>query len=504
SGLVGGNSGGRGTVTVSSGTVLPNANALPAGSSLSLAFEAQAPNAPTYPFYSPTPPGIVFETESNQTPADPFTLDASANPAPLRPDRVAQVVLSPDLVNQNGFSHLDFNNSDGNITIPTGVSLTAAPGGAIKFTAANLDIEGSISAPGGSLSFTVTDFTPFTQVLGTLDQSPSPDSARGNFLLGSTASLSTAGLVVNDLAGSPAPGSLPLATVGGTITIKSYSADLLNGSSINVSGGLEINPAGQQSYGSAGSIVIKAGQDPAIPSLLGGHLLLESDLKGYAGTGTHVTGGNLKIQAPLIQIGGVAPNPDTLLLSPDFFNRGGFVNFAITGLGAPTGTVFQYLPAISISPGTLINPVSQNWSAVPDPINGGVLLNPSVLQQGVRNPVSLAFGATGVRDSFSSSLIVRGDLVMGTGSVIRTDPQSVSGGGVSFSGDTVAILGTVIAPGGTISLTGAQDSGVLFANQTQALATIDLAPGSLLSTAGVTLLTPDSSGHNYRTGTVLN
>jgi hypothetical protein len=92
---------------------------------------------------------------------------------------------------------------------------------------------------------------------------------------------------------------------------------------------------------------------------------------------------------------------------------------------------------------------------------------------------------------------VRGDLVMGEGASIQTDPK----GGVALSGDTVLVQGRVVAPGGAIAVSGSKDSTLLFANPSIALPTVDLGSKSFLSTAGATSLTPDARG--YRTGSVL-
>jgi len=478
----------------------------PGGSALSLLFEAQFNDSATtqgYPFYSPAPPDIVFAEVSDQAPADAFALDPSGNPLPLRSDRKSEVILSPDLVSSDGFGTLTINNADGNITVPENITLAGQPGGSITFAGANLDIEGGLIVPGGNLNFTVTDYTPFTAVLQAqgngLSQTPSPDATRGNFTLGGAAILSTAGLIVDDAPDSPAPETLPLETKGGNITIKSYNATLANGSIIDVSGGVYDNPANKISYGSGGSIVINAGQDPNISSLLGGVLELGSTLKGYSGG----TGGSLSILAPLIQIGGASSTMGTLLLTPGFFDQGGFVNFTLEGLGAPTNTPFQYVPAINIAQDTVIDPIAQSWVIMPDG-NGGIKLIAELLPEGVRNPVNLAFEALGVRDRFIGSIVARGDLVMQSGAVIETDPQSNVQHGVSFTGDTVAILGSVLVPGGTISISGALDSAALFPDKVEALPTVDLGPQSVLSTAGTLLLTPDLTGHNYRTGSVLD
>ena len=69
---------------------------------------------------------------------------------------------------------------------------------------------------------------------------------------------------------------------------------------------------------------------PTFAAIIGGQLILDSSLQAYSGS----KGGSLSILAPAIQIGGATANPDTLLLSPDFFSSGGFSSFALQGLGA--------------------------------------------------------------------------------------------------------------------------------------------------------------------------
>jgi len=501
-----------GTVALSSpsmaldGTLLGNTVAgprqrtiAPTPSTLSLTFQNQDVTPPLYSFVSPTPPDIVFGSNTNPAPADAFALTSSGNPLPLRKDREAEVVLSPDLLTTDGFGALIVNNGDGNISIPSSVSLTAQAGGSITLSAANIDIQGKVSSPQGTLTFTAFDFSPFQYAIlskNPASVTPPSDSTRGLFVLGAAASLSTAGTIVDDRPASPTAGTLPLAINGGSITIKSYSAELESGSTIDVSGGFAINPLSKQSFGTGGSIDIEAGRDPNITSLLGGKLTLHSTLSGYAGT----KGGSLSILAPLVQVGGVASTANTLLLTPDFFNTGGFTSFAISGLGQPTGKPDEYLPGVLIAPGTTIAPVAESWVAVPDRTQSiGFTLTPTVLPEGVRMPVSLSFAAPGVKDAFSGLPIIRGAMVMANDASIQTDPQA----SVSLSGDTVAVLGSIIAPGGSIAITG----GNTYVDATPPLVplpTVDLGPNSFLSTAGVTVLTPDPTGRGFRTGSVLS
>ena len=509
------------TSTFANSTALPtmlDVLAVPASSTFTLNFQAQDSNNPAYPFISPTPPNIIFQSGSTLPLAGSF---GSALPT----QRLSEVDLSPALLNAEGFGNLNLTNQDGNVTVPANVTLTTAPNGSISIAAANIDIEGSVVSPGGNLSFVVYDFSP--SIATGLLTNPSPDPTLGKFTLGATGSLSTAGLVVDDRPTAADPGGVPLVTTGGSISISGYDVNLVSSGqardAIDVSGGVAISAAGKITYGNGGSIDIEAGQDTLVPSVLGGQLswnLNLTQLIGYSGA----TGGKLKIKAPLIQIGGdallngdVASSGETLwldqtdangnLLQPEFFSQGGFAGFTFTGIGEaavdsfgnPTG---QYLPGTLIAPNTKIIPEVESRLAS---LNGNAVAYTTEYQaQGLRAPVSLTFNDPGAKNSFQTGgnpLLVRGDFVMGAGAVIETDPQINPGGGVTINANTVTVLGSIIAPGGTISITGSPDSTQLFSISNEAVPTVDLGPDSILSTAGVVNVVPNAL--NNLTGEVL-
>ncbi|HVS52042.1 MAG TPA: filamentous hemagglutinin family protein [Opitutaceae bacterium] len=470
-------------------------SAPPTPSSLALAFKGQDPALAQnlYPFYSPTPPSITFDGAAKLAAVGAFSADG----ANLPEERKKKVVLAPTLLGADAFGSLTIDNSDGNISVPAGVLLVAPAGGGLTLSAANLDIAGKIRAPGGTLSFTVFDRSPFADRAltgGALPAAPQPDATRGRFTLGSAATLDVSGLTTDERDGTAAAANAPIATKGGNVSIASFTAELAAGSAIDASAGTLVSVAGKFTYGDGGAIAIRAGQDPAVASLLGGHLALGASLAAFSGG----KGGSLTLLAPTVQIGGTAASADTLLLAPEFFDAGGFTNFSINGLGAKTAIAGQYLPALVVAPGTLIAPTAQNRIATPG--TSGTLAFANVLEpQGVRTPVSLALGAVGVRDVFnvSNPIAVRGDLVFGAGASIQTDAKA----SVALSGDTVLVRGSVSAPGGTIAVSGAKDATLLFADPGHAQITVDLAPGSALSTAGTTVLTPDPRG--IRSGAVL-
>ncbi len=481
----------------------------PNHSSVSLVFSSEKTFGPptnvAFLPVSPTPPSIIFGT-AKQEPVPQFVL-ADDGPAALPTGRLGTVILSPELLKKDGFGNLTVENTDGDITVPGGVTLAAPALGSISLTGANVTVRGHVSAPGGTLGFKAYAISPaftaefrFDNPAGAL--APIPDPARGQFNLAPGASLSAAGLVVDDRPGSPAPLSQPLVLTGGKISIESFDATLAAGGSIDVSGGVAVSSRGAVTYGNAGSITILTGKDPGFSTVIGGKLTLGARLAGFSGK----TGGTLNLQASLIQIGGTPQFPNTLLLQPDFFRQGGFTNYNLTGFGAPldeipdVGQPTPYAPAIAIAPGAVIAPVAENWLAIPhQPGSDKVVLRPTLKEVGQRSPVSLSFTALGSDDSFTPNILeVRGDIVMGQGAKIITDP----GAKVAFKGQTVTLLGSVEAPGGAISIAGGSKFALApLTDQvaTVALPTVYLGSESLFSTAGTAVFVPDPYGRRLGT-----
>ena len=379
-------------------------------SSLSLTFQAQMLVASAYPTYSPTPPTVVIQSGVTQTAADAFSLDANGHPLALSTERQNKVVLSPALMSEDGFGSLSVTNVDGRIILPAGETLTAAARGAVTLAGANIDILGNITVPGGSVMLSAYDISPTVVTQLQLDQSavtPPPNLNRGNVTLGSHATISTAGLLVNDMLNGIAPLTLPPVTTGGSVSINSWSANLASGSVIDVSGGVLVNAFGKRTYGNAGGISIKVGADLNLLSVTGGQLALGSILKGFSGA----IGGTLAIQASAIQIGGLTSRGNTLLLGPDFFNQGGFAGFSLAGIGA-LGAGGSTIPGVYIAPGTVIDPAVTSLVAVLDGSGStGVVMNQVLLPASLRAPVSLSFKALGVTDDFSHQLVIVGQAV---------------------------------------------------------------------------------------------
>jgi filamentous hemagglutinin family protein len=497
---------------------------LPSASKLALNFQKQDPEPHgglLYPAISPTPPRIVFSNDPEQKAAAAFALDALGNPLPLRGDRVRKLVLSSGLVGSEGFGELAIDDSDGDIFVPADVTLDAGAKGAITMKAANIDIAGDLVAPGGSFSFTVYDFSPFQADILSSDSSlanvrtPDSDPSRGKFTLRSGATLDIAGRVIDDRFSAAATFEDPIVTSGGTVAIQSYSANLRSGSVIDVSGGATVSTNGKVTYGDAGAISILTGQDPKVTSILGGGLKLGATLRGYTGGSK---GGALTIQAPLIRIGAATTDRHEFAVAPEFFNQGGFSSFTLIGLGSQpfradpfaTGSAAvspeqaftgyplnRFLPGLVIEDGTTISPQVRTWVANPLGIGSGVTLAPTLLEASLRPEISLGFSAKGVSDYFSKEILARGDLEVGDGAMI----QAGALGSVSLGGDTVAVLGSVRTPGGTIKVSGAKSFPLVGQIPVQPRTTVYLGPGSVLDASGETVLVPDIYGR--RKGAVL-
>ena len=546
--------------TYSGATFLPTTLAVsgvPLPSSLSLSFQELVKGAAISVGLTPN---VMFQTDSYISQNTPET-----NQIFLSQDIVNLDGFSMNLTNSGGTISVPVGVSL--TTIPGGnLSFAAsnidiegdiaAPGGGTP----------GVGTAGG-LSFTVGDSA--TGLFST----PQADPATGKFILGANASLSSTGLIVNDSATAAAPGTIPLLTAGGSILITGLQVDLQPGSKIDVSGGAVVNSSGKITYGNAGSISILGGRDSGTPSLvttgaplpgtntsLSG-LILGSTMTGYSGNAGG--GGSLTIQAPLIQIGGaqldsrgsfagqtysgetgVTGNGNTVWLnsangSGDFFSQGGFGKFKIEGIGQiATNSAGAYLfdssgnpivnPAMYIADNTVIDPTVQSYAGT---FNGSnFTLAPIGYSQEAnflpsqRTAVNLTFTAEGVTSSFrddlppvqagstasvENGLMVRGDLIVGNGAVIQTDPQTNAGNGVSLlaSNGTVAELGEIVASGGKITISGGNTIGLnsnqlLFYNGAAGgFPTVDLGPNSELSTQGVFEQTANPLG--YRTGSVL-
>jgi len=439
--------------------------------------------------YSPTPPLVTFSSNPSQEAVGDYATDGSGTPLGLPTSRVSTVVLNTDVLSADGFGSLSITNPEGNIVVPESVTLSAGRGGSITLAGANIDVEGSLSAAGGTLSFTTYNVSP-----GLLDERnaagdltlPPPGINRGLFTLGAHSTLSTAGLIVDDRPGSPTALQTPLVTKGGTIAINTFSADLTQGSIIDVSGGVRLAPNGKATYGNGGSITINTGRDTKVKGVTGGTLELGSELRGYSGA----KGGSLSLQTLTMQIGGSSSNPQTFVVDAAFFNQGGFSTFGLSGIGTAS-TV-----GMLVSSDAVVNPQVTSAIVSSTPAGQPVTLQHFLQPEGLRSPVSLSFSSLGVKD-LQDAVVVRAETVVQAGAKVDAGPS----GSISINGTTIDMNGSLRAAGGTIQVNGAslisEDNG-----GTTPSVTVILGSTAVLDTSGTTLLIPDEFGR--RRGQVLD
>ena len=475
-------------------------DAQPASSKLELNFTSRELSlSPAFPVSSPTPPAVVFTaTPATPAPAGDFATNADGSPQALRADRAARVDLSSSLL--GSFGSLTVENRDGDILVPAGVTLSGQIGGALSLGGANIDVQGSILIPSGqiSLSAYAVSYARQNELLASsAPANPGAAPGRGVVTLGSSARISTAGSIVSDYQGVTS--SLPTAAAkAGSITLAGYDLNLGAGSVIDVSGGLSVSAKGKIAYGDAGSISLLAGRDPALTSVLGGSLTLDATLLGYAGASAR--SGALTVQSSQIQVGGASASEDVLVLDAGFFRQGGFSSFTVSGLGATTATTDVYLTGVVVAAGEEIHPEVQNLFARIDPSTGAVTVEQRLFDEGARPAASLTFKGQSTSDPYASQLLIRGAVELLEGAVVRTDAK----GSVSFDANTVGIHGSVIAPGGSISIKGGGSYQSLSPDLFHAAATVELGANARLDASGAVLLKPDTTGLGLRSGSVLD
>ena len=473
----------------------------PKGGTLALEFTGDYFDGTTYYKHSPLPPTITFRDGTSLAPVGAFPTDGGALGAILDPSRMASFVISPQELEENGISNLTIDNGDGDILIPSGVGITTRPGGSIVLKGKNVDVQGSITSPSGSIALTAYSISPYEYARSGISSLPTPGANRGLASLGASAALNVAGVNSDD---SPTSKLNPLAVIsrkGGSVLLEGLNVQTAAGSVIDASSGISISALGKISYGDGGSISLKAGQDPSYKSILGGKLVIGGTMNAYGGlTGK---GGSLTLQSQTVQIGGSTQNPRTLLLSPEFFNQGGFSTFNIAGLGEPTtGAPGQPTPAVLISSGVNLSPSVQsttvNRNANSQAAFTRVVTEPKIFQP----PVNLKFSGTSVKNSFTGAILARGEVLMADSATIGLEPGlevsknpllSNTLGSVTFEGEAVSILGSVSVPGGSISIAG----GLIYLSETgtpSAYTTVYLGSNSRLSTEGKLVKQPDSYG----------
>jgi filamentous hemagglutinin family protein len=359
----------------------------------------------------------------------------------------------------SGFGSLTIRAS-GDITVPQGVSLNMGPAGSALLWASQINVGGSILAQGGSLTFNQNE-------LGTTH-------------LGSTGVLSTAGGWINDTVAAGGSLAVPDVVNGGSVQIDGY-ASLDSGSRIDVSGGAMLGSTGTVSYGTGGSITLPT------------NLVQGVSLLGYSGT----KGGSISLSSDLdplkshnkIDVGGASPTA----LSAGFFTTGGFTQYTLNGL-AQVNFLTDVHPVADprlINALARIKPTGTDFATISSVQSG--------LPASMRAPASLTAN-TGASISTVPYALNPDEtgITVAPGVTLATDPL----GHITLASQTLMdIEGSLVAPGGAISLSLDPKSKFFYDQSTGRFNTLRIGDGAVLSTAGVFL--PGTGSVGLITGQVL-
>ncbi len=415
--------------------------------------------------------------------------------------------IPAEAIDAAGFANVTINPGRANGLVEAdGATLSVVPGGSISMSSAiggSVTILGSLIAPSGTISLS-----------GAATQS-SAGITGGSITVGPNAVLNTAGVWINDSDLLNAPGAATFVN-GGSIALSASeeaSITLAPGSVINVSSGGVMLAGGLLSnndvpVGKGGSLSLidynfngkpfgdTGDGGPALPNtmptvgtiVLGGTV----DSWGFAG------GGTLTLQGLGFQIGGDSAHSPSwdITLPEDFLAKQGFGNYQLNAMYN-----------IDVAPDTTVRVTQQNLipniaalAAAPSGsnINAGGLTTLGTLDPYHRQATNLILAAggdlswsstNGGRPTFSG---ITNAVTVGVGATIQADAGSAIGLG---SPGQVTVLGTIIAPGGSITLNADSFDNYTIVGAgaddfTSASKSVWLGANAVLDVAGTTLINP--------------
>jgi filamentous hemagglutinin family protein len=363
--------------------------------------------------------------------------------------------------------------SNKSISVDADAKLNLATGSNLKLQANTIDMLGEISARAGSVSMTTVQTTGTTQA--------------GNINIGATGApsrIDTRGVLINDSL-QQGTSTSPQYKDGGNITINS-GADLVvgAGTQLDASAGASIDVKGKIQGGNGGAISLSSGK-PLSASASFVNKLEGLDLKSYGVEGGK--GGTLNIKAGDItlakagDISGLSKNNNgVLILSPEFFQTGGFSNYNLTSQG---------FTGLTVADNAVITPQAQSLildSSALTQVSGtdiNSFAKAAFLPDWKRQPTSITLSS--IQDGATTKV--------GLGAAIKVAPK----GSISLnSASQLTVLGTLDAAAGAINLKLSTVSDTYNPNQS-----IWLGANSQLLSKGATLLQPDVN--NLQRGQVL-
>ncbi|MBI3774211.1 MAG: filamentous hemagglutinin family protein [Gammaproteobacteria bacterium] len=387
------------------------------------------------------------------------SVPSSAADAPSQNGKT--VHLGADALAQSGMARIDLY-SNGKITVHDDVDLHVAPGGEIKLVGTQLDMQGGLHTPGGTIE------------LKTKAIKSGLNPTDNNLQLGAHAQMDVHGLWVNDAPGVAGADTGVKNINGGKITVSSAGDVILPaGSVLDAGGGAWLQDNGKVKTGNGGSINIATVDTQAAHTLQ-----LDAQLLGDAPG----KGGSLSVTANAVRIDYAnTPTPATpeLLLTPEFFQRGGFSSYSVEA----------NIGGLTIAPNTIIAPQAQTRvldTAAKQQASGADMRAFSKLEalpDAQRQAVDLTFTSAASNPANSDAI---NTLHVAEGAQVKTE----AGGTITLSGGKVLIDGALIAPGGAISVSGGgvpTDKGIEFGG-------IALGEHARLAATGAARYQPNTKG----------
>jgi hypothetical protein len=347
---------------------------------------------------------------------------------------INQINLNFNALSAKGFQSLKATVA-GNIEVNSGLLLS--PKSTLSLNAiearppngtGNLTVSGDITSDGGRVTL----------------------NAARVMTLGDSIKLSTAGSWTNDSLYSNDQLSTNVAVDAGSISLQAHRIELGDKSTLNVSSGAWLNEFKKTSTGAPGVIsLVISPNDPAsndgIRAGIQGLPQAKLYAYGFGAGGTLVLKDNyVNIASPsdlsTVKTGG-------LLLSPGFFNTGGFASFEISSLKNKLETDSGDLKVWS---GAQILPVTSSWllkTSFASAPGGYFDTNGSI---GAAELVTYPLSAyTSTRPATTITLNAEGNLLLDTSANLSLDPQSTIR---LLAGKQLTLLGGVTAPAGRILL----------------------------------------------------
>jgi len=358
--------------------------------------------------------------------------------------------IKPELLGKNKITNLEiFSNK----TVEVREALRAPQGGSVYIAAQAVAVNADIEAISGSIA------------LNARENLVNVATAPLDVSVANGVTLSARGTWVNELYGVAAgPNEVALVHGGEIMLSAAGNVDLRQNTLLDVTGGarLKVDGKGKVVAGNGGEISLSGFAVTGV----------NENLRGYSLTGAE--GGTFTVSSNKIKIGGTPDHASgTLNLDAEFFKRGGFSGFNLSGLEsavlAAGVTIKPTVLSLELQPGYTVQPSGSRVEA----FTGLVKLDDLV-----RHPVNLSLTANNENQG-------PGDLLIGEGALIAADPKAKI---TLEAARLLDIQGSITAPAGSITATlhHAQD------NLFDASNSIWLGKRAVLDVSGVALTYTDS------------